>query len=107
MSPPPTDAERVATKEKGAKDREVKADEAETDEAKTDEAKTDEAKTDEAKADEAKAYEAMYAEETVKRALAQGEEYVLNKYPQFEGIPVLDEPYAYAMWKIYERDGSN
>ncbi|RMJ19366.1 hypothetical protein CDV36_000945 [Fusarium kuroshium] len=106
MSPLPTDTERVATKEKGAKDREVKADEAET----------GEAETDEAKADEAKAYEAMYAEvmerwarsqETVKRALAQCEEYVLKKYPQFKGIPVLDEPYAYAMWKIYEWDGSN
>ncbi|RSL56780.1 hypothetical protein CEP54_008655 [Fusarium duplospermum] len=86
MAHPPADTEKIATKEMKA---EVK----------------------DAKADEAMEAEVMkrwaQSRERVERALAQGGEHVLKKYPHFEGIPVRDEPYAYAMWKMYERDGSH
>ncbi|RSM04288.1 hypothetical protein CEP52_006877 [Fusarium oligoseptatum] len=81
MSPPPKDAEEVATKEKEAKDEAAM------------------------EAEVMKRWAQSW--ERVERALAQGDEYFLKKYPQFEGIPVLDEPYACAIWKIYEWDGSN
>ncbi|UPL03425.1 hypothetical protein LCI18_014359 [Fusarium solani-melongenae] len=47
------------------------------------------------------------AREEVKRAAAQGDKYFFRKFSCFEGIPTSGIPYADAMWRIYEEDGSN
>ncbi|KAJ4186831.1 hypothetical protein NW755_007563 [Fusarium falciforme] len=89
MAPPTADAENIATKEKEAKGKETKDLKAKKEKQETEATKWKESR------------------ERVKSALAQGEEYFLKQYPEFEGITLQSMPYDVAMWKIYEEDGSN
>ncbi|KAL6365649.1 hypothetical protein LRP88_01650 [Fusarium phalaenopsidis] len=89
MAPPPADAEKITTKGKDDKDKEAKDLKAKKEKEEMEAAKWKESR------------------EKVKSVLAQGEEYFLKKYPEFEGIALQSMPYDVAMWKICEEDGSN